>query len=85
MLTPEAQARLENAGPVDPDAYQLTLQGQFYANQLSQDALERGIRYFQEAIAQDPSYAPAHAGLAFAYSNRFLSRMYARRVSPLSV
>ena len=80
VLTPDTQARLENAGPVDPDAYQLTLQGQFYANQLSQDALERGIRYFEEAIAQDPSYAPAHAGLAFAYSN--LSSVY---LPPLEV
>ncbi len=68
-LTPEAEARLGEAGPVDPDAYQLTLQGRFYANQLSQDGLEEAIDYFDQAIARDPRYAPAYAGKAFAYTH----------------
>jgi hypothetical protein len=73
-LSPQGEARLRDAQPVNRDAYQLTLQGRFHAPQLSRDALERGIRYFNEAIAADPGYAPAHAGLAFAYAN--LSSVY---------
>jgi serine/threonine-protein kinase len=72
-LTPVAQAAGRRAA-VNPDAYQLTLQGQFFARQLSQNALERGIRFFEEALDTDPSYAPAYAGLAFAYVN--LSSVY---------
>ena len=66
-LTPEAEARLGVAGPVDPDAYELTLQGRFLANRLSQEGLEQGIEYFDRAIARDPRYAPAYAGKAFSY------------------
>ena len=67
VLTPVDEARLGQARSVNPDAYELTLRGHFYANQLSQEGLERAIRYFEEAIAEDPGYAQAHAGLAFAY------------------
>lgn len=69
VLTPETVARLGDPSPVDPDAYQLTLEGRYYANQLNQEALERSLRYFDDAIARDPTYAPAHAGKAFAYAN----------------
>jgi tetratricopeptide (TPR) repeat protein len=69
VLTPEAEARFRGARTVNPDAYQLTQQGRFFANQLSREALERGIRYFEEATGADPEYAPAYAGLAFAYGS----------------
>ena len=80
VLSPDVEARLADRGPVDPDAYELTLRGHFYANQLSQETLERAIRYFEEAIEEDPAYAPAYAGLAFAYYS--LSSVY---VPPLDV
>ena len=82
VLAPVAQARVGEARRVDPDAYQLTLQGQFNANQLSQEALERGIRYFEEAIEIDPSYAPAHAGLAFAWANLSSAYLPPREAMP---
>ena len=79
-LTPESEARLGDAGPVNADAYDLTLQGRYHANQLSQEGLETAIDYFDQAIARDPRYAPAYAGKAFAYAN--LSSYY---VAPLVV
>ncbi len=82
VLAPVAQARVGEARRVDPDAYQLTLQGQFNANQLSQEALERGIRYFEEAIEIDPNYAPAHAGLAFAWANLSSAYLPPREAMP---
>jgi TolB-like protein/Tfp pilus assembly protein PilF len=79
-LTPEAEARLADSGPVDLDAYELTLRGRFATHQLSQEGLETAIDYFDRAIAGDPRYAPAYAGKAFAYAN--LSSIY---VAPLVV
>jgi len=55
--------------PQDLEAYELTLQGRFHANQLSQEGLEQAIDYFDAAIDRDPRYAPAYAGKAFAYAN----------------
>jgi DNA-binding winged helix-turn-helix (wHTH) protein len=43
------------------------LRGQYFYNQMSEDALRRSIALFQSAIDADPEYAPAHAGLAAAY------------------
>ncbi len=50
------------------DAYNLYLKGRYYWNQRSEASLQRGIGYFERAIAQDPRYAPAHSGLADSYS-----------------
>jgi TolB-like protein/Tfp pilus assembly protein PilF len=79
-LTPEAEARLSEADPVDLDAFELTLRGRFAAHQYTRDALETAVDYFDRAIAADPRYAPAYAGKAFAYAN--LSSIY---VAPLVV
>jgi tetratricopeptide (TPR) repeat protein len=67
VLSPETEARLTEARPVNPEAYELTLRGRYLVDQLSQEALERSIRYFEGAIEADPDYAPAHSGLALAY------------------
>ncbi len=63
------QTRLAQQGTEILEAYELTLQGRFHANQLSQEALEQAIDYFDDAIDRDPRYAPAYAGKAFAYAN----------------
>jgi serine/threonine protein kinase len=49
------------------EAYQLYLKGRFYWNKRTPDALKRAVEYFNQAIALDPSYALAYAGLADAY------------------
>jgi len=66
-LTPQEQTRLASARPVNPEAYQAYLKGRYYWNRWP-DGLERSVEYFQEAIKQDPRYAPAYAGLALCYS-----------------
>ncbi len=74
-LTAQEQARLGARPQVDPEVFQLYLRGQYFANQKSLEQVNKGIGYFEQAIAKDPSYAPAHAGLALAYSG--LSSIYA--------
>jgi serine/threonine-protein kinase len=50
------------------EAYNLYLKGRYQWNRRSERSLRRGIDYFEEAIALDPGYAPAHSGLADSYS-----------------
>lgn len=56
---PVVNRRNPNAG-----AYQLYLNGCFFANQRSSDGLNKARAFFEQAIALDPEYALAHAGLA---------------------
>jgi adenylate cyclase len=49
-------------------AHDLYLQGLFHWNRRSPDHLRDAIRFFEEAVRTDPSYAAAHAGLAVAHA-----------------
>jgi TolB-like protein len=66
-LTPEEHSRLTSVGTVDPQAQDDYLLGRYYWNKWSEPNLEKAIEYFKRAIARDPNYARAYAGLADAY------------------
>jgi tetratricopeptide (TPR) repeat protein len=67
-LTPEDRASLASAHSVDPEAYENYLKGLHYFNQRTEDALNKSISSFQQAIERDSGYAPAYGGLAEAYA-----------------
>src|SRR5207302_4045571 len=67
-LTPTEQASLASTHSVDPEAHEDYLKGRYYFNQRTEDALNRSIVYFQQALARDPNYALAYCGLADAYT-----------------
>ncbi|MFV1987763.1 MAG: protein kinase [Gemmatimonadota bacterium] len=67
VLTPQAEARLASARPVDPEAYEAYLRGQSRYEMLTLPDAQAAVRYFQAAIDIDPDYAPAHAGLALGW------------------
>lgn len=48
-------------------AYRLYLQGRYFWNKRTPEGLRQGIKYFQQAIAEDPFHALAYAGLADCY------------------
>jgi TolB-like protein/Flp pilus assembly protein TadD/class 3 adenylate cyclase len=50
------------------EAHQLYLKGRFFWNKRTGNDLKKSIEYFQQAIAVDPNYALAYAGLADAYA-----------------
>jgi TolB-like protein/Tfp pilus assembly protein PilF len=52
----------------DVDAYNLYLQGRFHLNKWRPESVHKGIEYFAQAIAKDPGYAPAYAGMADCYT-----------------
>jgi TolB-like protein/DNA-binding winged helix-turn-helix (wHTH) protein len=63
-LTPEASARLAGRQVVDPEAHELYLKGRYLWNQRAGDPLDEAAADFRAAIARDPNYAAAYAGLA---------------------
>jgi len=65
-LTPQEQARLASARPVNPEAHELYLQGLYFGDR-QPGGLEKANQYFQQAIEIDPSYAQAYARLAWSY------------------
>ena len=66
-LTPLEQARLAAPRPVNPEAYQAYLKGDYYLEKRTGDDIRRAIASFQHAIDVDPDYALGYAGLARAY------------------
>jgi serine/threonine-protein kinase len=67
QVTPEEQARLRSKGSVNPAAHVAYLQGLFLWNRFTGESVTEAILRFEEAIAFDPNYAVAYAGLADSY------------------
>ncbi|MGB7600932.1 MAG: winged helix-turn-helix domain-containing protein, partial [Candidatus Sulfotelmatobacter sp.] len=68
VVEPSAQLRTSNERPVQTDAYEAYLKGRFFWNKRSLQSLQQAVKYFQQAIALDPTYARAYAGLAESYA-----------------
>ena len=67
-LTPQQQVRLASTRSINPEAYELYLQGRYFWNKRTEAGLRRSIEYFERAISSDPQYGQAYAGLADAYA-----------------
>ena len=67
-LTPQEETRLAAARPVNPEAYEAYLKGRYYLSKRTGPDYLKAMEYFQQAADQDPSYAPAYAGLAESYN-----------------
>jgi TolB-like protein len=67
QLTGDERERLARHYTENQAAYELYLQGRFYSNKFTGEAVEKGIACFQRAVALDPGYALAYAGLADGY------------------
>src|SRR6266849_5618785 len=49
------------------EAYQLYVKGRFYLAQRTRESIYKALDQFNQAVAKDPNYAQAYAGLAYAY------------------
>lgn len=67
-LSPEEASRLKRRHADNPLAYQNYLKGRFAWNKRTGEGLKHAIKFFQEALEHDPSYALAYAGLADCYN-----------------
>ncbi|HXT22645.1 MAG TPA: tetratricopeptide repeat protein, partial [Thermoanaerobaculia bacterium] len=53
-----------NRGTADVEAYQEYVRGRYFWNRRTEADLRKAMTHFQAAIARDPAFAAAHAGLA---------------------
>jgi serine/threonine-protein kinase len=58
------RAALRKRRPVDPEVYALYLRGRYFQNRICAETVERAFRCYGEALAMDPTFAPAHAAIA---------------------
>ncbi len=66
-LSVDEQQRMRREPTHDVQAYQLYLQGRHCLVRYTGEGMHKAIRYFERAVELDPTFALAHAGVAFAH------------------
>lgn len=69
-LTGADQTQLTKTYTQSGEAYQAYLKGRYHWNKRTDEGFKQAITFFQDAIAKDPTYALAYAGLADCYTLR---------------
>ena len=67
-LSSSQKQAVTKQGTQNPEAYELYLKGRYEWSKRTGPGLEAAISYFNQAIAKDPGYALAYAGLADVYT-----------------
>ncbi len=67
-LTARESARLAETTRVNPRVYAAYLKGRYFWSRRSEPDMRQAIVHFEEALRDDPGYAPAYAGLADSYA-----------------
>ena len=67
-VTPQEQSRLSARSGIGPEAQDDYLQARFNWQTRDPERLLKSVEYFQRAIAKEPGYALAYAGLSDSYS-----------------
>lgn len=67
QLTPQQQAIFKGQRFLNAAAQDAYLRGHYFAQQGTNDDLQKAIRFFNQAIEMEPSKAASYAGLASAY------------------
>jgi DNA-binding winged helix-turn-helix (wHTH) protein/TolB-like protein len=80
-LTGEEQKRLTQRATENSAAYEAYVKGRFFWNKRTTEGLQKGLEYFQEAVALDPAYTQAYAGIADSYALLGLFTVMAPKVA----
>ena len=67
-LTGKEEQQLAKRGTDNSAAHEAYLQGRYFWNQFTPEALQQAILFFKRAVEMDPGYALAHVGIADFYS-----------------
>jgi tetratricopeptide (TPR) repeat protein len=67
-LTGDQKKRLAKPATREVEAYRAYLKGRYLVNKRTAESFAKAIEHFEEAIAKDPSYAAAHAGIGETYA-----------------
>ncbi len=65
-LSPSVAAEIDRRQTRNPAAYELYLKGRYEWTRFQPDSIERALQYYEQAVAIDPGYALAWAGIAHA-------------------
>src|SRR5919197_1396301 len=66
-LTGSEKTAMSKKPTANPEAYELYLKGRFFWNKRTSVDLPKSVEFYNQAIAKDPNYALAYAGLADCY------------------
>ena len=77
-LTPRERKQMTRRYTDNPDVYKLYLNGRYYYNKFTAEGMQKAIAFYRQAIAMEPAYAPAYAGL----SDTFVTMWWYGFVSP---
>ncbi|MGA7918048.1 MAG: tetratricopeptide repeat protein, partial [Candidatus Acidiferrales bacterium] len=78
-MSGNAQAKMGGAGTTNPDAYRLYLEAQQQLYGRTDPGILKSVALFRQAVAADPNYAMAWAGLANSY---VVAAGYGRLIPP---
>jgi eukaryotic-like serine/threonine-protein kinase len=81
-LSGEDKRRLTKRYTENVEAYRAYLQGRYYAGKFTEEGWKKAFEYFRRAIAIDPTYALAYAGLTVACWNVSNVQKAPREVMP---
>ncbi len=68
QLSGTERERLAKVGTKDAEAYQFYLKGRYRLEKLTNEDYKAAAEFFDKAVAKDPNYAAAYAGLADVYT-----------------
>lgn len=68
QLTGEEQERLAKRGTNNAQAFEAYMHGRYHWNAPSEENIAKAIAFYQRAVALDPNYALAYAGIADYYN-----------------
>jgi len=84
-LTGDEQARRAKPRQVNPEAYDSLLRGLDQLRRFTPETNLRARQYFERAAAIDPTYARAHANVAFTYVNEIIVGWVSDRAETLKL
>ncbi len=67
-LTQQEETRLSDTREVNPETYELYLNGMVHINKRTPEGINIGLEYLNKAVGKDPDEPLAHAGLSLGYS-----------------
>lgn len=68
QLVTEEKKQIEKEATENLEAYTFYLKGRYFWNQRTEASFRKAIEYYERAIASDPNYALAYAGMADSYN-----------------
>ena len=68
-LSPEEETLIAGKKEVDPEIYKLYLKGKYHLQKHDPEDFQKGIKFLNEAIEKDPTFALAYATLSIGYGD----------------